>query len=192
MFIVYPGVLPLRKHIARRGRLSSGRSGGSGRLVTAGGFTLPELLLVTGLLVWLSLQAAPGLQQLWFQQQARQQAELVLQHVQQARQQAMGQLHDVYLGAVDNCLWQAAAPQSQCTAATQRWLQEPWQLRAEFGPQPYVRFSAGRAMAGFSSGRFVLWHPHWPAEQVHLVVSSLGRVRWCHQGTELSGVPPCA
>lgn len=137
------------------------------------GYTALELLLVAGLVSSLLLAGAPAMTQLAASQELRAEARLLLADVRQARMNAI----------------------SSGTDVTFQWTPELYSklsVYTAFGGRQGVTFTGRSGMAGFSSGRFQMTHSQLPRARVDIVVSSLGRVRWCQPQRELPGVPLCA
>lgn len=160
------------------------------------GFTLHEVLLVSGILGFLLLLSLPSLQTYRYRLQLQQAADDLTQLVRSARLQAIASDHVVWVGAAHNgdlCMWFDEQRPASCTA-TNALANPPAtqvQVNPVFGNFTATRFFPGSGMAGFAQGRFELFHEALPDESLRIVVSSLGRIRTCAVGPRQLRTTPC-
>jgi|GEM_PF-3352529 len=160
------------------------------------GFTLHEVLLVSGILCFLLLLSLPSLQTYRHRFQLQQAADDLTQLVRTARLHAIANDHVVWVGAAQNgdvCMWFDEQRPANCvtSAGSAGPLASQVRVNAVFGNFTATRFFPGSGMAGFAQGRFELFHDSLPEESLRIIVSSLGRIRTCAVGPRQLRTAPC-
>src|SRR5690554_3973219 len=155
------------------------------------GFSLLELMLVCALMALLLGFGGVQFTQWHWRSQFSAEIQQVLASFELAKTQAQKHNRDYWLGIQAQCLWLAPTEHSNCneSAAYKRPQSLNWQ--AEFASGNQVKFTAGRGMSGFSSGRLRIQHRQFAGHEVRLIMSALGRIRLCETQPLLNGVPPC-
>lgn len=155
------------------------------------GFSLIELTVVIFLMGLAGAVASPVLTSSWHNQKLRYYSLLTLAELHYARQLAITSERDVVVRIDPDHLCVGFADESidTCKASEFR-LEHGFQFKHSYGRDALVQFTAGRGFAAFSAGQIAI-AKFSHTESSSLILSSLGRVRWCQRGTGLRGVAHC-
>ncbi|RUO26374.1 hypothetical protein CWE09_06605 [Aliidiomarina minuta] len=155
------------------------------------GFSLIELTIAIFLLGVAGALTYPMLSNSWNNQKLRHYSLLTLAEFQHARQLAITSERDVVLRIDRDYLCTGFADEAIDKCQPSAFLLEHgFQFKHNYGRNTPVQFTAGRGFAAFSAGQVAIVKASH-AEVSGLIISSLGRIRWCQWGTALHGVAHC-
>lgn len=164
------------------------------------GFSLVEIMLVTLLITVLGAMGWPALQRNLWQQQLYSSGEQLYAAIRNARLRAITSGTDQWFGFTvsgELCFWQTEQRPQVCVheASTSERVvptdSSAIMISTNLAPIPAARFSAFNGMAGFSAGRFQITHEQLPEQSLHVVISTLGRIRICITGANNSRFAIC-
>lgn len=155
------------------------------------GFSFIELTIVILLMGLAGAMASPLLTNSWNNQQLRHYSLLTLAELHYARQLAITSERDVLVHLEQHRLCTGFTDESpdNCQPSAFK-LEQGFLFQHSFGYGGAIHFTAGRGFAAFSAGQLAI-SKNGHDQVSALIISSLGRIRWCHWGGGLHGVAHC-